>query len=1498
DVSGSQVAARGGANGGAGGRILIYAAPPSVKSVLDVSAQAGSTAGSLYYFPRVDFLTLTASSLAPFSGFSSILFQANHNITLAPGETLDLGAGTGRLTLEAGGDITFGNGSQITDANDWSATLEAGYNFANNTVQSGVGNIYLNGGSGQTGSGSMQLSQASINLTAGNSIVLGSGCQLIDDGGTIGLYAPTLNQDGLIQANSVGNQHGIVELVASDSLTLGANSQITANGDGSSSGSVGGQIMLQTAQTFSDVSGSQVAARGGANGGAGGRILIYAAPPSVKSVLDVSAQAGSTAGSLYYYPRVDYLTLTADSLAPFTGFSHILFQANDDITIAAGATLNLSAGAGSQTSGQLMLEAGNNITFQYDNTFQKGSSISDANNWSIALYAGVSDFTQSTPTVQPDKGSISFFDEFDPSNPQPPTKPSGYIQTAHGDISLVAGQDITLGSAYVITTGGGSISAHALKGKIDTGDYAQGYHFNSGASSLSTAYDLSDGLGGISTAAGGDVTLIAGGDVTSVLPGFGSYYYDGNKISASGDYITAGAGAYGPEPGNVTIVAGGDVAGHYLVANGTGRIYAGVQMDANGNPKEDSSGHYVLGATGNAGIDLGNNGLALSLISGGWNVAAAHNILLQEVSNPNGLFDSSGAYSHYFDYAPDAYVNLSAANLVQLGTTVALPRLTGVNNNLPVIYPSILNITAGAGGVVLGAPSSSSPTSLILFPSPQGSLTIYTTAGGILKSSLNPSGGAPQLFNLVVSDSGRQQYTTSGSFNLSTGNFGINDHGATPVHLNSPTAIDLNIAGDMQLINLIVPEAAQINVGGNMNNCGFQGMNLSLASSFQVQIQEADGTTRSVAVKPGVTSINVGGNINDRSAFTSVSLDFNQTGVQAPDMADLSRAVNNLISTATLLTSLYYNPLTQTLTYQAIPGQSLASFLTLLKNLKVQKVDANGNLLWLDADHTIPDTKTVSILTPQTAQALQAQYNAGNALSGIAANQGLPVNIGFTIGGGGQFNISARNVDLGTSPGILSDGVGLYNNRGVYPLAGLFGNGGVFTRGSDISVNLTGDLTLYSSSIASLNGGNVLVNAGGEINLGSKDFTVNATGARGIYSSSQADVAVYAGGDINIYGSRIAAYNGGNVTVESFNGDVNAGTGGTGFVLLNAYYENPSTHVVSPASFSIPGSGILATTFIIDPAYPAPPVPVGNILVETPNGSVNASAGGIVQLVLDNVDSSGSTVMVLAGYELRDANGHALSATAAAEPTVQAIAETTPGVNDPARSVLVNGDPLQVSASVWPVLLSLLGLPSSDSQVIQLDVTTGKAGLESALRGEGTGLANYNFLGLVSAAKNIDASGSGIIGSAVTLKASGDINGAIFARNNLNISAVQNVNVTALSVGTANISGSSLGDSKIIGIGGIDVSGDASGASLLSNNQISGATGGQSGFAEGTAANSASQSMASDNVAKTTDDATDNQDDEKKKKGKGIALAQKTGRVTVILPPKNRAESKTPDPGT
>ncbi|MEI9962337.1 MAG: hypothetical protein WDM76_14735 [Limisphaerales bacterium] len=78
----------------------------------------------------------------------------------------------------------------------------------------------------------------------------------------------------------------------------------------------------------------------------------------------------------------------------------------------------------------------------------------------------------------------------------------------------------------------------------------------------------------------------------------------------------------------------------------------------------------------------------------------------------------------------------------------------------------------------------------------------------------------------------------------------------------------------------------------------------------------------------------------------------------------------------------------------------------------------------------------------------------------------------------------------------------------------------------------------------------------------------------------------------------------------------------------------------------IPGSGILATTFPAaqNPTFPMSQNTVGNILVETPRGNIKASAGGIIQLPLNGANSGESTVEILAGYELQDANGNSLLA--------------------------------------------------------------------------------------------------------------------------------------------------------------------------------------------------------------------------------------------------------------
>ena len=1044
DAAGSFIVTAGGANGGNGGCIEISAPNiVSLNSVIDAGAQTGWSCGVFVLDPENIILGASGSTYGGTSGTingtgnsgtlnvnvntafqninaGQILLEASGNITLNTGTTWDLYASTGYktsglLTLEAHGNIVFANGALITDGNDWSVALKAGYNYANNSIQSGVGYIYLNGGNNGTGNGSIETASGSINLEAGNGIQIGSG--------------------------TVSSSFGNVTWQAGGNLQFGDGSQITDGNNGA-----------------------------------------------------VNLEAGYNFANNAVQPGVGYIYL----------------------------------------DGGL---AGDGI--------------------------------------------------------------GGSIQTAGGNINLTAGQDITVGAGYVITTGGGAVSTHALAGDIDTGSDAQGYYFVRNARSLNAAYNLQDGLGGISTAAGGNVTLIAGGDVTSVLPvNVGSasnpkigYDYNGTEYSslifggANADFSTAGSGTYGSQAGNVTIVAGGNVTGHYLVANGTGKIFAGVQMDANGNPETDASGNYLLGTAGSAGTDQINPNLALSLISGGWNVTAAQNIVLQEVRNPNGVFDINGgnAYVHYFNYQTGGYVNLNAGNLVQLGASLSiLPRPTGIQ--IPFVYPPALNITAGAGGVCLIG-STAPFNQLILFPSPQGYSTINTTSGGSLVGSLPAISGAPQFFNLIVSDSGSSQYTSIASF-------GLNDHAATPVHLNSEMPINLNISGDMDMVLLGAPEAAQINVAGNMNNSCIQGINLAASDA---------------------TSITVAGDINNSGAFTSVNLS-QVAGAQPPNLSVLADAIGSNPSAATLAASFYYDPLTQMLTYQNVPGISLSSLLQELQNLTVQ-VYSNGIPQWADPPNdTVPLTTMVSVLNAADANALLAQYN----VLGVPP-YGAP---GYSIGGGGQFNITARNLDLGISAGINSYGVGLYSVSGGYPLASLF------TKGADINLNLSSNLTMYSSAIASLNGGNIYINAKGDINIGSGVYSITSTGNRGIFSGVPGDISVVAGGNVIVNESRIAAYDGGSLTVSSLNAGVNTGDGGSGIVNAGFFKVDPSTHQVSVWNPAIPGNGILATTFPTDAGQV-----VGNITVSAAQ-SILLGCNAVTQTPLNGTSGGAAVITLHAGGQI------------------------------------------------------------------------------------------------------------------------------------------------------------------------------------------------------------------------------------------------------------------------
>ena len=175
--------------------------------------------------------------------------------------------------------------------------------------------------------------------------------------------------------------------------------------------------------------------------------MVYAASSAVKSTLTGSAQSGFNAGSQYFYPRAASLALNANSLAPFAGFQSILFQASGNLTLAAGTTWDLTA----NTGGILQLEAGGNLTLG------NGSSILAEDGWSVSLDAGLN---FPTGAAIPGTGSILF-------------SGTAGLQTGDGEISLLAGKNITVSSGYVRTINGGDISVTAVSGSVNSGEQSE-----------------------------------------------------------------------------------------------------------------------------------------------------------------------------------------------------------------------------------------------------------------------------------------------------------------------------------------------------------------------------------------------------------------------------------------------------------------------------------------------------------------------------------------------------------------------------------------------------------------------------------------------------------------------------------------------------------------------------------------------------------------------------------------------------------------------------------------------------------------------------------------------------------------------------------------------------------------------------------------------------------------------------------------------------------------
>ena len=165
------------------------------------------------------------------------------------------------------------------------------------------------------------------------------------------------------------------------------------------------------------------------------------------------------------------------------------------------------------------------------------------------------------------------------------------------------------------------------------------------------------------------------------------------------------------------------------------------------------------------------------------------------------------------------------------------------------------------------------------------------------------------------------------------------------------------------------------------------------------------------------------------------------------------------------------------------------------------------------------------------------------------------------------------------------------------------------------SANAGEDITMTSSQIATTGGGSLFIVATGALNVGttllpSASSGSTASKSTGILTETGGGINIFTNGDVNVNEARMMTFQGGDITVWSDTGNINAGKGSK--TAVNASLPTYScTNGVCSVKFNPPqvGSGIRAVTYAPDEFTPAPPA--GDIYLFAPQGIIDAGEAGI-----------------------------------------------------------------------------------------------------------------------------------------------------------------------------------------------------------------------------------------------------------------------------------------------
>jgi hypothetical protein len=697
-----------------------------------------------------------------------------------------------------------------------------------------------------------------------------------------------------------------------------------------------------------------------------------------------------------------------------------------------------------------------------------------------------------------------------------------------------------------------------------------------GGSAIKTA------AGSITVIAGNGVTVASGGIVTGIANGAVITSTGGNisvqalsgsvncGTSTAGYTFTTAGNAVNPGLGGISTASGGNV-NIQAGANITAPLPAGNA----GSQSDYGSGAFGAGA-GNVTLTAGGTVTGHYVLANGTGSIMANNA----GTSPQNLALSL-IKGGWLVNAADNIVLQEARN-----PNGVFNNITSAGNPFRFLfnYDPMASVTLEAGhGVTItgsGLPRTTSANEGLIFPPSlvveaggggitlDQSLSLFPSALGTLDLTTTNGGNLSGVATICVSDSSSVQWANLGSF---TGSSQSGD----ALHLNDPNPVQINISGSISGFTLVSPKPVQMYVTDNIVNSGAITQNLHPTDT---------------------TTISAGGEILNYSSYVIVTL----ANGQMPNFNALNQVSEPYILDANS---------------NSIPNPNLIPVLENQQN-QFSYDPSSGSLLYLGTMSAAVESALLAMPAPfvpaTTVQQIYAQSQNESAIT-------IP---GFSVAGPGVFRIDAASMDLGNSGGVVS--LGIENYPALAPYTSV---------GAEIDISLAGNLSLIDSAIESAYGGNINVTNGGAISVGSV-LVPPTTSQRplGIVSLWRADIRVIAGEDVDIGGSRIAAYDGGNIVVESLNGSVNIGSGcNTGTVLVQKpYLDAHGNEQFSDESIGF--NGLIATSFS-GLVYGQTSSSIGSVTVSAAQ-EIAVGPGGIFQEPMGPVSGGTPTLTLHSGGPL------------------------------------------------------------------------------------------------------------------------------------------------------------------------------------------------------------------------------------------------------------------------